>query len=354
MRPLRCEVVTLTSDDGRSRQVLRLARTAAVMPLEHVADTAGVSCRRLRGLLAEPQPRGLCDAMAAAAAARDPQARLKRWSPPPVMRVAAYDNNLRGHEHGPARWAAELRLIPNEKPQEMVALFRASWRNAPPGCLKAAARRAAVQAVQQTAISFIWGHSPLTLLARAAPGPPAMLDALIGSEIAAVRHGAALNPASGPVVLAAASTDPETKVRCIAAARVDTPDAVYAALVCDSDTEVVGIAARRADPPAGPFDMLTRHMSRDVRAFTAHNSACLPQTLQRLAADVDGMVRGAAASNPDTPQDTLSALAGDNSVAVRLAVASNPHIPQDALPGLVEDVSEGVRKTARRAISERR
>ena len=344
-------MVTSTSDDGRSRQVLRLARTAAVMPLEHVADTAGVSCRRLRGLLTEPQPRGLCDAMAAAAAARDPQARLKRWSPPPVVRVAAYDNNLKGHEHGPARWAAELPLIPNEQPREMVALFRASWRNTPPGCLKAAAKRAAVQ---QTALFFTWGHSPLALLARAAPGPPAMLDALIGSEIAAVRHGAAGNPASGPVVLAAASTDPEMRVRGTAAARVDTPDAVYAALVCDSDTEVVGIAARRADPPAGPFDMLTRHMSRDVRAFTAHNSACPPQTLQRLAADVDGMVRGAAASNPDTPQDTLSALAGDNSVAVRLAVASNPHIPQDALPGLVEDVSEGVRKTARRAISQRR
>ena len=299
------------------RAALRVARSAAALPVAAVAAASRVDEKSVKRALRSTRGRGVCDREAAEAyptlAAPQRAALLRyRWCPPALRRAAETDRSLKARRAGTgtASWASTTKEIASAGPSAAAVLTMLSR---PP---RAGARHA----------SRLSGYTRLA--AAADPDcAPAVLVRLTGDTDWRVRAAAASHPRCPPLMLGrlAASDRHEPRVRC----------AVASNPACPSDV----------------FVRLAREPNWHVRAAAAANPECPPLMLHRLAADDHYLPRGAAAQNPACPPDAALTLAEDRDARVRAALAANPRAAVSLLRRLARDRHPQARSVAGRTLN---
>ena len=232
---------------------LRMARSAAVIPVSEIAAAAGVAPGALIAALGALPPRGVCAeaatrrAAATHIAARHREAALgHRAAPPPVLRLAALNMELRVGSigSGSASWAARTRG-------------------------RDAVRRQIVD------------------------------DAL--SADLTKRHHSVGNVACPPAILRHLAADPDTDVRRVAATRTSSPADLVAWLSTDTDVTVRAAAAANPNTAVVCLRQLVQASRHYVRTGVATNPATPPALLEEIVADARNSRRG---PRPDSAADT--------------------------------------------------
>ena len=269
----------------------RSARNTPGVPLDQVADTAGIAPRRLHNALRHPETRGPCDAdLVHAHSVLDSTSRARllthRQCPPAVRRAATTDpyQEVRDTVAGVTGWAS--------RPAFAGSAPRASFARA-----------------------FTATKTPgweTVLAADAASCPPAMLARLAGNNDSLVRNAAAHHPDTPAAALAVLAGTYSTTTRYLAASNASTPtiaaDAACAAVDLDALVEIID---PDADFPPSALERLANEDSPRVRAAVAEHPNCPAPLIEQLAKDPEWWVRASVSENPEVSAETLDMLARD-------------------------------------------
>ena len=306
-------------EDVARRRSVRLARMSPSLTLAEVAAAAGAPIQQK---LAELTPRGVCGALAAAAATGSDDAATT------VLRHAACPP-----------WTHRSVTVPNP------ASTTAAWRQRSVRDVGADGRL-----LRRCAAADASRHLR-DLAADAAACPPAVLEALAHDNDYRIQKTVAANPACplGVVmgVIGLAAREDEilmSDLACEEAAANPICPASVLRRVADADNEYnrhlrTGAAANPNCPPE-LLDVLASDSNDRVRAAAARNPNCPPNILVRLASDTstDTDVAMNALMNPSCPEQTLRQACGDNFDGVqRHSIGTNPSCPRDLMERIIED-----------------
>ena len=304
------------------RDASRAVRSAPAVRLVDIAASSKMSYAELVRCLDRFDNRGRCVEAARAAVAgayevaaynrdkhRSPSdspkaawALSRRWTPPPLTRVAAARN-----DHSPAILAAAA-----------AAAGTAAWvaRRVPhPGSTRQSFRSASHEAASRFR----------RLAAADSSCPRLQLGAFAAAdEWYEIRAVVATNPAAGSALAAQMSADPDTTVRAGAVTNPSLPAVLLEAAATDPHHKVRAAAALCSRRRPDLLQRLTSDLYASVRAAVASNPDTAPRTLEECAGDESEDVRAAAASNPKTPATALARLSTDTVIEVAAAVAANP------------------------------
>ena len=362
---------------------VRVARSAAGIPLSTVADTGGVSVDEVRaGLLAAAGRRGRCGTAATDAARRWPPSGLwHRCAAPSAVRALSED--LIWTQDIPSKmaaWAASSKAT-GPGPDMPGRLDRHG--PIPPAALHRLAastvaddRRAAATACSQPSQPFL-----LELLAtdtdrwvryyaaRNDTCPPRTLVRLAESDtdfqvLAAVALHAAL-PARALQRLAGGGTD-QRRAAAFATRNIgllqrladDSESVVRQAVaanpacsaeLCEQLAEDPDMINELLDNSATPASVLETVVAvKDHREYAASHPNCSPALLEQLASDSDEHVRCTAAYHRSCPPGTLSQMLHDPAETVRVSAASNKRCPPEGVRHAAEHRSAAMRAAAAR------
>ena len=260
------------------RAAMRAARSAAALPLNACAASAGTDADALIAALRSQPPRGRCPAGSSTAAALN-----QRSCPPPTRRAAADSADLDTATVcvlKAAGWAAFNTTT------EQLSTSQRTKAALVAACPPAATRRLATDLAPSVRLS-----------AAAHPNcPPAVLVAAAADNDNFVSDTALSNPNCPPVALCLTNPGSFRDAQHNAATHPNCPPAVLAGLCersCTSRTEET-LRQTAATNPAFPVSALEHLAASEAaadRAIAALHQRCPPQVLRQLMHDPFEMVR---------------------------------------------------------------
>ena len=340
----------------RTRETLRVLRSAPQFGVRDVLSVAGMSLRQLRPQIRGLDARGGCAAAAAAvatgkAAAATRAAALRHPAcPPHAARAAGTDrtDSVREAAQGAAGWSTRGWWVHNAPRSAFAAAAASGYthmrqvavtRQEFPSAARVAlcASRGSSISVRE-ALAYPWGGSEAHVVAALAADPNETVRALVA------RHRSA-----GRYLKSRLATDTSSRVRVEAAKSGDVSDEALEGLASDTEPAARSAVAalRPHDGRGGCPPRLLRLLSSDThtepRVAAAGNPANPADVLKRLCGDDEPQVRSAVAVNPAATTDDLERLAGDRHRQVRTAVTAHPSTPQPTLIRLAADRAVAVR-----------
>ncbi|MFD1082785.1 hypothetical protein [Micromonospora andamanensis] len=172
--------------------------------------------------------------------------------------------------------------------------------------------------------------------------PEHLLHGLAADPNNKVRQALAENPTCPPAVLAGLVDDPSFDVRYAVLVNPRADRYVHEMICRSSDEDIRRLLAESQSIEEDIKTTLLRDPSVAVRGGMAETTVD-PQILAALVSDPEPKVRAKAALNPLTTQEQRRRLARDKAASVRWALVQSVELAEESLEELVHDRSVNVR-----------